>query len=489
MFLIWRTRNIDLYDYEISEALDRELTWVQYHSQVNTFRRYKLTKKSPYDEIVSKACLQNFEKLSWAHESLSHLGFRDIQNLTGKPEKAILDTIEALGTSELNPIDLEIYHHIYNLYVKEQRSLEETAEILRLSINYIRNCLVKYKLPTHSSKLNQYDPNLLRLYRQIKYFSPDLVKLKHNGIVVTGPSNVHVLISNQIKKRQSTRYRIEENSGSYRWLPKIVPEYEDQDIERDYPHWTVQDKLKSSIERRVASVRLTRHILNSKDKKPKHPQDTINKCIDRLKNNSLTKADDFWKVVEHYFGNDELKYYIERPSQLFHIVTDAMNSDYVKYNSIVTSRVITEFLYRKRLRIGYMSQENIQRAFEDCAIVGPIYDPYPGVGCLALACARLGITYYYGSDDHIFNRGIENGFLDAIGGKNIKYDGSKTYYMVSQNLPCNWYPIFGKNCAIWGAVNGGNTYHLKLMMRNYDITKISQVGNQLKMVKFNPKVV
>lgn len=470
----------------MAEALGRQMTWVQFHNQVNLFRRYRYTKSSPFEEIVARSCLTHFEELPWVHNSLSSLGFHELRNVTGKEEKTIVSAIEELGTGVLNPIDLEIYHQIYQIYIIQNRSLEETAEILKLSTTYIRNCLVRYKIPTHNSMLTQYDPQLLRLFRQIKYFCPDLIKLKNDGITVIGPSNVHVFMSPNIKKKQSTRYKIEDLSSSYNWLPKIAPEYENQDIEKDYPHWTVYEKFKNPLERRVASVRLTRHVLNAKNKKPIHPQDTINDCIDRLKNKIITKADDYWKVVEHYFGNDELKYYTSRPSQLFHIVTDAMNSDYVKNNHIITSRSITEYLYRSRLRIGYMAPEAIQRAFCDCAIVGPIYDPYPGIGCIAIACARMGIPYYYGENDQIFNRAIENGFLDAIGGKNIRYDNTDIHYLVSQNLPCDWYPIFGKNCLIWGAVNGGNTYHLKIMMNKYNVSKISQIGNQLKMVKLHP---
>lgn len=466
--------------------MNRQLTWVQFHSRSDIFRRYKYAKPSPYEEIVARSCLKCFEELSWAHSSLSTIGFNEIQKCTKKDEKAIFDAIEELGTGELNPIDLEIYHQIYHLYITQNRSLQECSEILRLSVDYIRNCLVKYKIPTHSSKLTQFDPHILRLYRQIKYFSPDLVRLKNDGLIIIGPSNVNVTMSPTIKKKQSTRYKIEDTSGSYKWLPKIVPEYENQDIEKDYPHWTIQEKLYSPIERRVASVRLTRHILNAKDKKPIHPQFAIDNCIKKLLNDTITRADDFWRVVEHYFGHDELKYYTSRPSQLFHIVTDAMNSDFVKNNFIVTSRCITEFLYRTRLRIGYMAPDVIARALVDCKVVGPVYDPYPGVGCMAIACARLNIPYYYGTDDHIFNRGIENGFLEAIGGKNIKYDESKIHYMISQNLPCSWYPDFGDNSIIWGAVNGGNTHHLKMMIKNYKVTQVSQVGSQLKMVKFHP---
>lgn len=482
---MWRTRNIDLFDYEVAEALSKQLTWVQFHNQVNLFRRYRYTKPSPYEEIVAKSCLTHFESLPWVHNSLSSLGFHELKNVTGKNEKDIIDAIEDLGTGKLNPIDLEIYHNIFQLYIQQKRSLEETAEILKLSVSYIRNCLIRYKMPTHGSLLNQYDPHLLRLFRQIKYFSPDLIRLKNDGITIIGPSNVHVFMSPTIKKKQSTRYKIEDLTGTYNWLPKIVPEYENQNIENDYPHWTIQEKFKNPLERRVASVRLTRHVLNAKNKKPFHPQEEINNCVDRLKTRLITRADDYWKIVEHYFGNDELKYYINRPSQLFHIVTDAMNSDYVKNNAIITSRSITEFLYRTRLRIGYMAPEAIQKAFIDCGIVGPVYDPYPGIGCIAIACARMNMPYYYGENDQIFNRAVANGFLDAIGGKNIKYDESSIYYMISQNLPCDWYPILGKNCLVWGAVNNGNTYHLKLMMNKYTVTKVSQISNQLKMIKLH----
>jgi hypothetical protein len=143
-------------------------------------------------------------------------------------------------------------------------------------------------------------------------------------------------------------------------------------------------------------------------------------------------------------------------------------------------------LYRKRLRIGYLSPANIERALTELKVVGPVYDPFPGVGCLAIACARLKIKYYYGSDDHIFNRGVEQGFLEAIGGEFEPYDDQEVNYLISQNLPVTWYPAYGRNAKVWSMVNGGNTYHLKLGIQAYNPLRVCKVGNALRMVNFLP---
>lgn len=414
-------------------------------------------------------------------------GLRNITEVTKKKHETLLDIVEKLGTTRINPIDLEIYHQIYYLYITKNLTLEETAESLRLSVDYVRNCLIRYKLPSHDSKLHIYDPDILRLYRQIKYYTPDIVTLKPKGISVAGLEHIHVLMSPDIKKKQSTRYKLTDlKSANYQWLPKIVPQYEDQDPDQDYSHWTTQYKLSNPIEKRIAAIRLTKHIVSSKIQEPKHPKDEIENCIDRLLNGTFY-ADDYWKVVEHYFGNEELKYYRRRPAQLLHILTDIVESKRAQISDdIITSRTVTECLYRKRLRIGYQTVPNLVSGLENLCVTGPIYDPYPGIGCLALACARLGIDYYYGSNDFIFNRAIENGFLDDVPGRFFKYDGREIYFMASQNLPSCWYPHFGNKSKVWIAAFGGNSDHLKKMIKSYEITGIYQASNHIKMLKFNP---
>lgn len=482
---MWRTRNIDLLDYEVAESLGESLQYVRFYNRAKIFKRYR-PKSSPYDAVVTEACLELFDDPKWLNASLAAQGFSNITEATGKPHEAIYDAIEALGNSEINPVDISIYHKIYHLYVKQGRSIKEVAEILRISDRYVRNCLSRYQLPSSASRLVTYDPYILRLFREIRYYTPDTVRLKNDGIVILGPCNICVTMSPTIKKKQSTRYKIGEHVDHYKWLPKIVPDYDDLDPTKDYPHWTIQSIVTNPIEKRVASLRLLNYALKCKDRWPKHPAVTLKRCLDSVMQEPVINSDDFWRVVEHYFGNEELQYYAEKPNQMFHILTDATDGDYVKDNKVITSRSLTECLYRKRLRIGYLSPANIQRALEGLGVVGPVFDPFPGIGCLAIACARLKIKYYYGTDDHIFNRAVEEGFLEAIGLDAEPYADQPVNYLISQNLPVSWYPFYGRKARIWSMVNGGNTYHLKLGMQAYQILKAFKVGNALRMVNFLP---
>lgn len=482
---MWRTRNIHLLDYEVAESLGQSLQFVRFHNRAKIFKHYR-PKPSPYDHIVTEVCLERFDDPSWLNSSLAAQGFLNVREATKKDEETLLLAIEALGNQEINPIDIQIYHKIYHLYIKQGRTMREVADILKISEYYVRNCLSRYKIPTHDSKIAVHDPNLLRLYRQIRYYTPDTVRLKPNGVVILGPHGINVTMSPKVKKRQSTRYRIENFVDQYNWLPKIVPDYEGLDPTKDYPHWTVKSTISNPIEKRVASLRLLNYAIKCRDRWPLHPEHVVKQCLNSVLNNKVINGDDWWKLVEHFFGNEELSYYAARPSQMFHILTDAADGDYVKDNQIINSRALTECLYRKRLRIGYLSAANIERALLDLRIVGPIFDPFPGIGCLAAACARLNIKYYYGTDDHIFNRGVKNGFLEAIGLDHAPYNGENVNYLISQNLPITWYPIYGTKAKIWSMINGGNTYHLKLALQKCNVTRVHTVGNALRMVNFLP---
>lgn len=482
---MWRTRNIDLLDYEVAESLGQTLQYVRFYNRAKIFKRYR-PKPSPYDKVVTEACLDLFDDPKWLDASLAAQGLSSVTEATGKPTETMFEAIEALGNSQMSPVDIEIYHKVYHLYIKQGRSVKEVAEILRVSERYVRNCLSRYQLPSSSSRMLIYDPHVLRLYRQIRYYTPDTVRLKNDGIVILGPHNICVTMSPSVKKKQSTRYKIEEQVDHYKWLPKIVPDYEDSDPNVDYPHWTIQSLVTNPVEKRVASLRLLTYALKCKDRWPKHPPMMMKRCLDSVTQDPVINSDDFWRVIEHFYGNEELKYYAEKPNQMFHILTDATDGDYVKDNNVITSRSLTECLYRKRLRVGYLSPANIQRALEGLGVVGPVYDPFPGIGCLAIACARLKIKYYYGTDDHLFNRAVEQGFLEAIGLDAEPYADQPVNYLISQNLPVSWYPFYGKKAKIWSMVNGGNTYHLKLGMQAYRILKAFKVGNALRMVNFLP---
>lgn len=485
IFLIWRTRNIDLLDYEVAEALGQSLQYVRFYNRAKIFKHYR-PKASPYDEIVTRACLERFDDSVWLTGSLVAQGFSSIMEATGKPTETMYDVIEALGNSEISPVDIQIYHQIYHLYIKQGRTIKEVASILRVSELYITNCLKRYKLPAHSSKMTIYDPYLLRLYRQIRYYTPDTVRLKNDGILILGPHNINITMSPTITKKRSTRYRIENLASEYAWLPKVVPDYSNLDPDNDYPHWSIQSMVVNPVERRVAALRLLGYSIKCKDKWPKHPITVVKRCLKSALEDDILHCDDFWKIIEHYFGNEELKYYAERPQQMFHILTDATSGEHIHHNRVVTSRSLTQYLYRKRLRIGYLSPSNVFRSLREMNIIGPVYDPYPGIGCLAIACARLKIKYYYGSDDHIFNRGVKEGFLEAIGGDFEPYQNQKVNYLISQNLPISWYSVYGQNAKIWTMVNGGNTYHLKLGMQTHRIQKVCRVGNALRIVNFLP---
>lgn len=469
----------------MAESLGQTIQYVRFYNRAKIFKHYR-PQPSPYDEIVTRACLELFDNPKWLNGSLEAQGLRNITEATGKPTEAMYEAIEALGNSEINPVDIQIYHKIYHLYVVQGRSIDEVAEILRTSERYVRNCLARYKLPSSVSKIAIYDPHILRLYRQIRYYTPDTVRLKNDGIVILGPHSINVTMSTKVQKRQSTRYRIEDVTEDYKWLPKIVPDYMGLDPDVDYPHWTIQTIVSNPIEKRVASLRLLNYAIKCKDRWPTHPPTVVKRCLDSVMQDQVINSDDWWRVVEHFFGNEELKFYAEKPTQMFHILTDATDGDYVKANQVITSRSLTEFLYRKRLRIGYLSPANIHRSLSEMKIVGPVYDPFPGIGCLAIACARLKIKYYYGTDDDIFNRGIEHGLLDAIGGDFEPYDNQKVNYLISQNLPVTWYPFYGHNARVWSMVNGGNTYHLKLGIQAYEVLRVCKVGNALRMVNFLP---
>jgi len=482
LFLSWRTRNIDLYDYEVAEALNKSIGYVYNYTQANLFKRYR-PKPGKFDKMVSELCLQHCEDESWLNGVLTSYGFRDTKEATGKDEKDLISAIESFGNSEINPIDLQIYHQIYNMHIVQGRTTTEIADILGLSRNYISNCMAKYRIPSNTSSIAAHSPQTLRLYRQIKYYCPNIVRLKKQGIILLGPGNISVRLSEDIKKPSSTQFKIEATNDHYKWLPIIVPDYEDPEI--SYPHWTIKTKISNSIEKRVAALRLTSYSLESFDKWPEHPIEELERCWKEVTESNNIRTDDVWKLIEHYFGNEELRYYAERPHQMFHILTDATKNDKTNHK-IITSRSLTEYLYKKRLRIGYMRPDNIARALIEMRTIGPIYDPFPGIGCLAIACARLKIPYMYGNQDHIWNRAVDNGFAERLEEFVQPYDGSEINYLMSQNLPQKWYPLYGQKARLWSAVNSGNTYHLKLMMETYDLVKECKVGNTLRMINFHP---
>ncbi len=483
--MIWRTRNIDLSDYEVAEALDVSLQFVVSKNRAKIFKNYR-PKVSPYDDIVTKVCLERFDDSDWLRSSLVAQGFANVTEATRKNQEDMLNALEALGNFEISPIDIQIYNKIYNLYIKHKHSIQELSEILKLSEHYIKNCLRRYKLPSNNSIIAGYDPHILRMYRQIRYYTPETVRLKDGGILILGPHRISVTMSTKVTKRQSTRYRINDVTENYQWLPKIVPDYDNSDPDVDYPHWTIKTIIANPIEKRVAALRLLNYALKCKDRWPKHPIEVIKRCVDCAIEDKTLNLDDFWKIVEHYFGNEELRYYAERPSQMFHILTDATNGDNARTNQIITSRSLTEYLYRKRLRIGYLSPINIDKALRNMNITGPVYDPYPGIGCLAIACSRLGIKYYYGNEDHIFNRGIENGFVQILGDNCQPYNNQQVNYLISQNLPVTWYPYYGQKAKLWSMVNGGNTHHLKLGIQTYRVAKALKSENALRIVNFIP---
>lgn len=453
--------NIDLTDQEIKSIVGQEYS----RTQRPTILRENVNKLTDRLANINKNYVEKYKdmiyKKEWVNHALIRSGMNSFISFTNDEYDRILEIIENLNEDPINPIKLKIYNQIYELYVNSKLTINEISEHLNISNDSISNILIENKIPRFGgSTYRIYDPDLLRIHRQIRYYCPDFVRLEKDSIKIIGPDRLNIKIAFSIAKKESIKYQINSRDTNYNWAPIIVPEYEDCDLEKDFVHWRVKTKFNNKLETRVASMRLVKFCRMSADKHPRHPEYVINNIKDNYKLMLYNK--NFWKVVEHFFGNEEIKYYSGKPRQLLHVITDCQDE-----NDFSTSNTITKVLYHKRLKVDVYSLDYIYTILKNSSIKS-IYDPNPGIGTLMAACSILNIDYHFDdSNDYIFRRGIENGILEFYNNRFKKLENEKYDVCMSLNLPVSWYKFMNKNSDLNCVVADKNSR--QLVMQNYNV--------------------
>jgi len=476
-------RNVDLTNRELSRILGKyrqgnllpSLFKTSYSGNVRVGRN--VPKEAEFNKSVLNSNRDMVYTKEWMHRALISRGVLPVSNFTLREYDQILDTVSDLNSVPLNPIELRIYNRIYELYVNNKMSANEVAESLDISIDHVTDILIDNKIPRlNSTQYRLYDPDLLRIFKQIRYYCPDSISLKSDGVSISS-NGIYVKLSFKTTKKDSAKYEIMDRSVNYNWAPVIVPEYDDFDITKDYMHWRAKTQFNNRLESRVASLRLIKHCIALADRHPKHPQHVIGEFKRNYTN--LATQDNFWKYVEHFFGNDELKYFADRPKQMLHIMTDCHHDI-----SSTNSRAITKILYTKRLKIDCPHVHVLLNVLKNAKIKS-IYDPCPGLGTVAIACVILGIKYYYGNIDYIFNRGVRNGLLDFFGDNISEYHDEPVDHCMSTNLPIGWYQFMHGNSNQCSTIVSRS--NRQLIMQKYKvITNKLAISKADSLITFKP---
>lgn len=236
-------------------------------------------------------------------------------------------------------------------------------------------------------------------------------------------------------------------------IPPVTFEYESNlDGSNDFPHHLYVDSRRmreaSLLERRMALHTFGNHIFHNKYQQLTHPDHVLRRAWETVKSadyKRLIRSDNFvlyyvgsgldmgtsMKISEHFFDLQAVWAEIFYSPRYITLALDSVS----KSASPLSTHNMLMFAISRRYQMKHkplprMTPSSIYMAIlKKLNIHGPVLDMYTGYGGKAMACALLGVPYYYVQNEH-FDNALRRGFGDFIGVECRPHNGEKVSLLI-----------------------------------------------------------
>jgi len=427
----------------------------------NTIRRWKkkagISKGSSgsvrgisIPKISTIVAPNNWDNENWLRQQHRTHSIREIAKATNRHhetirQKFIKYDIEIKSVKESSK-STNIYYDknwCQKHYVDYGLSLSECARKASVSRDTFTSWLNRFNIPIRNS-----EETFGGFVRKNLWVSKLIYNLENQDVVrriIVRHDHLHVKFMTYasenyfIDKPAKGRYAFAINKENSRLekIPTISCQYEnDMGQSNQYPcHLTIKRSKwnkASVIEQRIASQNFIQLLNNRGWVWPKYPNHILDTELSKMKQYKPSKyinGDCFTvyprlggkpapgrKIIEHYFGLEELSSLLSSPRKTWKAIKNLTNKNYA-INTHNLFRIMSA-LWGPKLFDPVVYAVILQRL----KIKGPVLDLHPGYGNRAIACALLGIKYMTIPNDR-FDNALNNGFADFINLDYEPYDG------------------------------------------------------------------
>ncbi len=389
---------------------------------------------------------EDWDNAEWLSKAYAKHHITDIARSVGLNRISIWIRLKKYGIKpgrKLHPCCNKQWLHKH--YVEKRMTQHQCAKKAGVSLQTFARWLVLFKIPVRNCRESASGKSKFRIWiRRLQYdLSKQMIvhetKFKDNILWVRYYDYLFETYGEAIPDipPSTPRYhQISEEESRITKIPEVVRQYESDMGEDNYPaHITISKPqwVKATImERRLAVHEFARQMIQRGWIWPYHPTKVLERELENFKircRNSKFTGNTYntrrygMKILEHYFGLQELYGILARPRYTI----GALNSISNKYLEHNTHNVFIHAMMISRFKIT--GPYYYYTIFKKLNIKGKILDLAPNNGNRALAAAEYGLKYYT-KPNKFMDNAINLGFSDLTGLDYRVDDGSEKFDIV-----------------------------------------------------------
>lgn len=430
----------------------------------NLKRRAGLTKPPP--KVLPKSTAKPQSKLGievpedwdnreWLEKAVQIGTVAQIAKAVGRSRQVIMKRLKRMNIpysrrkTSKNPCCNKAWLHKH--YVEQGLTQQECANLAGISVENFANWLVRFSIPVRRQPTGTAAP--LWVYRLVH-------QLEHHPairLVALRPDHIHVRFKhfiwesyypNRTGKRIPFSYFINKEDSRLEHIPPVLYQFESElDGTNHYPHHLQISKPEwdkaSLMEKRIALHCFGQRVFNNRYRQLEYPPEIIEKelfDIQTADTGRLIRDSGFAtfakfanlsyspgrKIIEHFFDFSQIwNDVLISPRYITHTLNYVAQNNITINTHNMLSVVITGYDAIRHKKFPNIPTPLVYAAvLKSLKIKGPILDLHTGFGERALACAILGLPYYYIPNQH-FEDALQRGFAEFVGLDCRPHNGEK----------------------------------------------------------------